>query len=368
MELLTSFREKSQHKQSTEGTRMEKVRQLVEAQNQLQGNLKENSFQEMTNRMVEELEEKILALRESILVETHLSFECNRIELEECICNFGDTVERRGVKTNYAAFQSQIAVGAIENILPFGIAIDNITNQIFVAEHTHSGIQIFDENGILLKHFGEQKLKCPWGIAIDQLHVYVCDWGHHALFRFKLTDLSCVNSIGKFGPENGEFKWPRQITVSPDGSIFVADCFNHRICIFEPELIHVRNITHDSIVFPTDVKTTREHIYILTERKTMCMHVFTPTGEHVNSIITIGQGMDVELGWFFCLDVHNNFLISDMGANCIKVFSKDGQLVQKVGVIEDKGVLIECKGIAFSLAGKIICVSNTKYACLQIFY
>ena len=241
------------------------------------------------------------------------------------------------MKPSYAAFHSHDVVTwraedeGTDTMLPFGVAIDNTTNQIFVAEHTNNRIQIFSERGISINNFGHEQLKSPWGIAIDQMNIFVCDWGHHALFLFNLLDLKYIKSIGKFGAENGEFKWPRQLTVCTRGLLHVADCFNDRISVFKQDLTHVRNVTHPRIVFPTDVKLTRDKMYVLTERNGACIHVFSLTGEHVHSLIPEGEGQEVTGAWFFCLDVHCNLVISDMGANCIKVFSKDGQLIHTVG-------------------------------------
>ena len=377
-ELLTEARRKRQDKEQTEKTRIEKVRQLIEAQEQLQGSLKENSFSEMRSRMVKELEERILVMRESIKAETHLVYECEEIILQDCICNFGNIIERKGVKPIYGAFHSHDVVtwraeDDTEVVLPFGVAIDNTTNQIFVADHIH-GIQIFSEKGVPINHFGREQLKSPWGIAIDRMNIFVCDWGHHALFLFNLLDLTYIKTIGKFGSENGEFKWPRQIDVCPKGLLYVADCFNDRISVFEQELTHVRNIKHALIVFPSDVKLTRDKMYVLTERNATCIHVFNHAGEHVRSLISQGEGQEVTGAWFFCLDVHCNLVISDMGGHCIKVFTKDGQLIHTVGQQRQQQqqqqhvMLHESKGVAISLGGKLVCVSNTKNASLQIFF
>ena len=373
IELVTRVRGKRERRVIAENARREKVRQLIEAQEQLQTTLKENSFTELRGRMVEELEEKIKVLRESIITEQHLDWECDPSNLQECIANLGEIVERKGLKPNYATFQSHtIATLNIEyqqndNFLPFGVAIDEKTNQVFVAEHNKTRVQIFSDRGDCLNHIGEEYLKSPWGVAIYEVSLYVCDWGHHALFIFSLVDLSLVKQIGKFGPGNGEFKWPRQITVV-NNEVFVADCFNNRISIFNTDLLHLRNITHDIMLFPSDVKLSRDMVYVLTERECLCVHIFTLEGEYISSLINLGEGRDVVCPWFFCIDTHNNFVISDMGAHNIKVLSPDGTLLHTIGQEQDKGVLHESKGVAITLSGKLICVSNSKNAALQIFY
>lgn len=47
--------------------------------------------------------------------------------------------------------------------------------------------------------------------------------------------VSAELSLGGFGQADGQFDRPRNLTVSPDGRIFVADTGNHRIQVFNPD-------------------------------------------------------------------------------------------------------------------------------------
>ena len=371
IELVTQVRRKQEERKVAENARREKVRQLIEAQEQLQATLKDNSLSELRTKMLADIQAKIKVLRESIVTEQHLDWECNPTGLQECIATLGEIVERKGLTPNYAAFQCHTVVTwnqQNEKFLPFGVAIDDKTNQIFVADHIKTRIQIFSDRGVSLNSIGEEHLKCPWGVAIHQTSLFVCDWGHHALFKFSLLDLSLLKQVGMFGSGNGEFKWPRQLTVA-NNEVFVADCYNDRISIFDTDLIHLRNISHKGIMlYPSDVKVARELLYVLTEGKGLSMHIFTPQGEYIKSTIEIGDGRDVSATWFFCLDTQNNFVISDMGANNVKVLSPDGTLLHTIGQEGETGLLHESRGVAITLSGKLVCVSNAKNAALQIFY
>ena len=50
-----------------------------------------------------------------------------------------------------------------------------------------------------------------------------------------------MRSFGQRGSNAGEFKFPRGITFSKNGNVFVADNFvvNHRIQIFSEEIVSV---------------------------------------------------------------------------------------------------------------------------------
>ena len=38
------------------------------------------------------------------------------------------------------------------------------------------------------------------------------------------------------GSNNGQFEFPSQLTTDPIGRVFIADTYNHRICIYDANL------------------------------------------------------------------------------------------------------------------------------------
>ena len=50
-------------------------------------------------------------------------------------------------------------------------------------------------------------------------------------------DGKCVKSVGKQGSGPLEFNSPCGVTISPiTGHVYIADCNNHRIQVFNPDL------------------------------------------------------------------------------------------------------------------------------------
>ena len=47
------------------------------------------------------------------------------------------------------------------------------------------------------------------------------------------SDGTHLRSFGREGQRNGEFKFPTGIAFDSIGNILVADCFNHRVQIFD---------------------------------------------------------------------------------------------------------------------------------------
>ena len=251
---------------------------------------------------------------------------------------------------------------------PSGVAIDEDTHQIFVTNYLNDRVEIFSETGDFLYQLGVGHLSEPYGIAIHGDSVYVSCLGDHTVNKFSLTEMCHARKIGGEGSNNGQFNYPFQLTTDSIGRVFIADYNNNRICIHDPDLNHLRNITHQSMSGPTDVKVSRDCLYVLCPEENPCMHVLTLEGDKLHSLITCGEGMDVLDPWFFCFDPLNNFVLSDHGSHSIRVFSPEGNLLHTIGEGHEARMLYKSRGVAITPNGRLLCVSGNKNYGLQIFY
>ena len=170
----------------------------------------------------------------------------------------------------------------------------------------------------------------PYGIAIDGDIVYVSCWDH-TVSKFSLTSMSLVRKIGSRGSNNEQFNFPSQLTTDNIGCVFIADTYNNRICIHDTNLNHLNNITHKSLSQPSDVKISRDLLYVLCPSIDPCILVLTIKGDKLRSLITCGVGMDLSFPRFFCFDTLKNFVISDYNSHSISVFSPEGNLLHIIG-------------------------------------
>ena len=178
-----------------------------------------------------------------------------------------------------------------------------------------------------------------------------------------------VRRIGGKGSNNVQFNDPQQLTTDLIGRVFIADCYNNRICIQDPDLNHLRNITHPSMSQPSDVKVSRDCLYVLCPRNNLCMLVPTLEGDILHSLIACGEGMDVLDPRFFCLDPLNNFVLSDRHSHSIRVFSPEGNLLHTIGRGgHQPGMFSYPTGVAITPNGRLVCVSFNENCGLQIFY
>ena len=266
VELLNLVRDK----RAADRLPQQMIDQLTETQEQLDKDLRQNMLQPLKKRIMRKLECK---KRETILqtpVETLTEVKCNTHELETMISCLGEIVEVPVVSVpRYATFHSSvIATGkkgrdAGKLYDPRGVAIHEDTHQIFVADCSNDRVEIFSETGEFLYQLGVGQLSGPNGIATHGDSLYVSCWDDHTVSKFSLTEMWRVRRIGGEGSDNGQFFYPRQLTTDPIGRVFIADTGNRRICIHDPDLNHLRNITHESMSEPFDVKVSRDCLYVL---------------------------------------------------------------------------------------------------------
>lgn len=125
---------------------------------------------------------------------------------------------------------------------PWGIAMDSSDN-VYVTSNSFS-IQVFDSNGNYIRRWGEfgdgpGQFSLPRSIAIDKSEsdiIYIGDIVNQRIQAFTKDEMVIRDRIwGSSGTGDGQFRQSRGIAVDssgPNGRVYVADSFNHRIQVF----------------------------------------------------------------------------------------------------------------------------------------
>ena len=240
-----------------------------------------------------------------------------------------------------------------------GIAVHVSTNSIFITDYNNSNIHILTEEGEYQRKLENQALRYPFGILTFENNVYVTDYGYHALLKFTLPEFELVKRVGNKGYGREEFQYPRNIAISPNNLICVADHYNNRIQILDLDLIFQGALQHRTMVSPVDIKFSATRMYVLSSKNNPCVHIFTLTGEKIGSIVRRGEGMLEDGAYFFCLDADSNIVISDPSEDNLKVFSPEGDFLQTVGIRGYlPGMFLSPTGIALLKQTQLVCVSR----------
>ena len=288
-----------------------------------------------------ELQEKVLADIDFALTEVRTPrpdkravFRSQSVPVEQLIAELGEVLEEEvPLVPNYQAMRPVVAVGKKGKApgylyCPKGIAIDSY-DRIFVVEggkyEPHARISMFSERGDYLDSFIPQDMIEPYGIAIHGTNMYLTDSRADEIFQFKIeTGFPFVTKQGTAGMQIGDLYNSRNLTVSNDGDVYVADCMNMRVLILNSSLIHLRYFTEELIRYPLDIKLTADEVYVLCEDNP-CIHVFSHAGEILRSLVSRGGLLQVTGPYFFCLDSAGNIIFSDNFAHDLKIFTKEGK-------------------------------------------
>ena len=253
---------------------------------------------------------------------------------------------------------------------PRGIAIDPNTNYMYVAEILFpppiARLSIYSEKAEFVDAFVSEHLTSPWGIAIHNDSLYVTDKKRHSVFHFKIAPgFKLVGKVGGLGAGVGFFSSPRQLAVSTNGNLFVADCTNHRVVILNSNLHYQQCIKHSSLMNrPRDVKLTPDEVYVLCARSRV--FVFSYTGEIMRAMSLSFQINDP---LFFCLDADNNIVVTNDRHKDVKIYSNKGKFLQALWKESVRGKVIDSpKGIALTKDKKLIVVSGSTKIKIQIFF
>ena len=112
---------------------------------------------------------------------------------------------------------------------------------LYVAEYLNDRIQIFTEGGKAVRALGTSGTEpgtfdAPGGVAVAlNSDVYVADFFNHRAHRLDAGG-DIVGILGTSGrATRGALHYPTDLATLPDGGVVVADAYNNRIQIFEPD-------------------------------------------------------------------------------------------------------------------------------------
>ena len=368
-EILTELREKREESRARDTQREEMISQISATKSQVESGLKENPLKQM-QQMINEMEKELEKLKMTPQ-KKELQFSIDSNSVEQAIEEIGNISEV--VRIHYDEFQPVVTVaeegsGPGELDSPAGVAVEERSGNIFVAEINNFRVSIFSQTGEYIKSFGKELFITPWGISIHNDNLYVSDGNSHKVFYFKLPDTKLIQQVGKYGTGNLEFKDPRQLFISQVGDVYVCDQSNNRIQVLNSKLKFEMFFKHDSMTRPIDIKLTEKLMYVLSSVDNPCLHVFTLTGDKIRSILSRGESLQLIKPLFFCIDMNANIVVSDCDAHSIKIFTPEGEFLHRIGQQgHEEGMFINPTAISFTKEGRLICVSKNMNFGLQIF-
>lgn len=177
------------------------------------------------------------------------------------------------------------SVSVVEKVgSPYGIVIDK-EGRLFASSGKYNMVLVYDANGSPLWSFGDDVIKGPAGMAINEELglLYLVDTKAHDIKVFNLSG-DFLFAIGKRGDGKGEFNFPTDIDITSKGELVIADSMNARVQILDSEGTFIRSFGQRGMgysgfqIMKGIAVDSEDHIYVV---DTMASHIkiFSMKGE-----------------------------------------------------------------------------------------
>ena len=200
-------------------------------------------------------------------------------------------------------------------------------------------------------------------------------------YEGKEITLPADTTFGSQGTQPGEFNLPRDVAVAPDGSLYVSDTGNHRIehLTTQGEVLDVWGSFADisqgeappgTFYEPWGIAVSPDGFVYVADTWNHRVQKFTLAGTFVTQWGYFGQGESGEAFWGprdIVIDPNGNVLVTDTGNKRIAVFDSQGNFLTQfgsAGLLE--GQFDEPVGLAINSSGEIF-VADTWNQRVQVF-
>ena len=179
--------------------------------------------------------------------------------------------------------------------------------------------------------FGEQILKNPWGVAVnEQDEIVVSCFGNHKIHLFK-SDGTHIKSFGGEGTQQGEFKRPAGIAFNAQ-NIIVADPGNHRVQELSKQGQYLSHFgTQGSLDQqrngPGGLSIDSDGNILVADMNNNLIKMFSLGGQFLSKIGSEGCFTRP----FHCIQHDNYLIVSDKGDHSVKLFDRKGNFLYKFG-------------------------------------
>ena len=201
-----------------------------------------------------------------------------------------------------------------------------------------------------------------YGIAVSAKGtIFVGDHGNHKIHVFD-RDRRHVNTFGCHGSNRGELRFPNGMAVDGLEHLYVANCENNRIEVFNANGGYLKRLGRNDLIHPTDVAVNNHQVYVA-DSGNHRIAVFSLRGDLISTFGTKGGGPG-QFEWPSSLvfSPSGELFIADCNRHRVLVFTADGMFLREFG----KGHLYNPLDILIAADGSVL-VNDTGYNRIAVF-
>jgi DNA-binding beta-propeller fold protein YncE len=211
----------------------------------------------------------------------------------------------------------------------------------------------------------ELKLDKPYGVAIHDGKIYVCDT-NASVIVFDLKRKVFESLKGGVGP--GKLMQPMNISIEPDGTKYVADPVRGQIVVFDREDTYVKAYGEPGTWRPVDAVVLEDRIYVADVVNHVVKVFDKQSGELIKAIGDKGEPAErLDRPTNLAFDGDGHLYVTDFGRFQVVKFDRDGHFISAFGKPGDApGHFARPKGIAVDREGRIYSV-DASFNNIQVF-
>ena len=346
----------------------EVLKELDTAREGLERDLTKNILRDVLDKNLLTLEDKIGEELSRGVTVGWLELDWKKEQLEQSVieaCKVVTLKERPFRSEDYSLklrpVWSREGTGPGEIKDPFQIAIDNSTQNIFVADSGANRIQVFNEEGNHLYQI--PTAEHPRGIALTEEYIFVST--PIQLLKIRKSNNESVKSV-----QTEKSVWG--IDIDRNTNIYGCERNNKSVIVFDNNLKFLKRIKLETSQIESNtqthsIKLYKDSMYIMFGNSPpFHLQIFSLEGELVRCLIPTSE---IVWSYFFSIDRFENIIVADWAKNRIKIFNKEGELMHTINSDMLPGDQEFCypQGVAINKKNRIIIAQKNKECSLIAF-
>lgn len=166
---------------------------------------------------------------------------------------------------------------------PNNIEIDD-EGRIYVADKARQAVLVYGPDGEFIDGWGRPGEVLPVAVAVGENEMYVCDIKDHQIEVWDRSTGEFLRAFGRKGVLPGQFVFPTQITIGPDGNLYVTDTANFRIQKLTPAGDALQSFGHHGtalgeLAWPKGMDVDARGLVYVADSRFANVQIFNPEGQ-----------------------------------------------------------------------------------------
>ena len=163
------------------------------------------------------------------------------------------------------------------------------TGEVVIVDRDNKCVVVLDDKLKLLKVIGQgsgdSRLVNPYGVAVTDNVIAVSDWGSQQVKKYSLRG-EFLSVIGCHGDKNGQFNHPRGLAFNNNKVLYVVDKDNYRVQVFQEDNTFAFSFGNNpgQFQFPDRIAIDPNNNVLVTDLYANCIHLFTHNGQFIQKI------------------------------------------------------------------------------------